>query len=48
MTDDFDIFDDFDDFCQCHLLDEFFFRQRKKNFADEKLNFAGEKYIFTT
>ena len=34
--------------CQCHLLDKFFFHRRKKNFADEKLNFAGEKYIFTT
>ena len=36
------------DFCQCHLLGEFFFRRRKKNFDDEKLNFASEKYISTT
>ena len=31
--------------CRCHLHGEFFFRQRKKYFADEKLNFAGEKLI---
>ena len=33
------------DLCRCHLHGEFFFRRRKKYFADEKLNFAGEKLI---
>ena len=43
-----DNFEEFDDLCRCHLLGEFFFRRRKKNFVDEKINFAGKKYFFTT